>query len=97
MSNPPDLKLRERPRGVPFQTVHSFRPQGQPIPKGELKLGLQVTLRDEKNVEILAKVTAIDGDALTGKIEDFPGTGQTYLGMKIGDPITFREPNVFAT
>ena len=96
MANPPKLKLLERRRGVPFQTVHTIRP-GQPIPmKGELKLGSQASLRDEKKVEILVRITAIEGDALSGEIEDFPGHGPTYLGMKLGDTLTFRETNVFS-
>jgi hypothetical protein len=93
MTNPPKLKLLERSRGDGFASARSFIP-GQSI-LGELRPGSQVSLRDEKKVEILVVVTAIDGEVLTGEIEDFTGHGPTYLGMSLGDSITFREANVF--
>ena len=60
-----------------------------------MRLGDQVSLHHEK-VEIIARVTAINGDELTGEIVAFSEShGRTYAGMSLGDSISFREANVF--
>jgi hypothetical protein len=86
-------KLLERPWGTGIASGCSHTP-GQPLPNS-VTPGGSVTLRDGK-VDILVRVTEVQGAALAGVIEEFSGhDGPACGGQRLGDRITFAEANVF--
>ena len=93
MNTPHNPTLMERRPGHSFTSGRSRIP-GELI-LSEVRLGDQVSLHHEK-VEIVARVATINGDEMTGEIVAFSEPhGRIYAGMSLGDPISFREANVF--